>query len=349
MRLRGTGIGSIYFGIGNTGKPNPSSAFVEVLEDGSVVVLCGAADMGQGSTTTLAQIVASELGVPVAQVAVTTADTAVTPEAGVSSASRQTFISGNACRLAAAQARETLLDEAAARLFCESKRQLEMLEGIIQVKDDPDNQITVVDAVASCRAKGQLVLGSGTFNPPTTDLDPQTGQGIPYGTYAYGTQVVDVAVDTETGEVTILGVRAVHDVGRAVNPQSAEGQIEGGVAMGCGYATMEEVVVEQGRVRTRTFVEYAIPTSLDVPPIEPVLVEEPSPIGPFGAKGLGEPPTCATAAAVLNAVYDATGVRMKRLPLTAENVFLALEEAGYQDGTPPAGLAERAAARRERD
>ncbi|MBU2602029.1 MAG: molybdopterin-dependent oxidoreductase [Actinobacteria bacterium] len=335
MILRGVGIGSIYFGIGNTGKPNPSSAFVEVLEDGSVSVLCGAADMGQGSTTTLAQIVASELSVSVDRVVMTTADTGTTPDSGVSSASRQTYASGNACRLAAAQARETLLDEAARTLFCESRNQLVLEDGVIRVMGDPHQRLSVADVVAACRAKGQLVVSSAAFNPPTTDLDHETGQGTPYATYAFGTQTVEVEVDTETGEVTILSVRAVHDVGRAINPQSAEGQIEGGVAMGCGYATMEEVVVEKGNVHTRTFVEYSIPTALDVPPIEPVLVEEPAPSGPFGAKGLGEPPTCATAAAVLNAVYAATGVRMTRLPLTAENVYLALGAAGYRDGIPP--------------
>jgi len=147
-----------------------------------------------------------------------------------------------------------------------------------------------------------------------------------------------VDVDTETGEVTVLRVRAAHDVGRAINPQSAEGQIEGGVAMGCGYATMEEVVVESGHVLTKTFVEYSIPTFLDVPRIEPILIEEPASSGPYGAKGLGEPPVCCTPAAILNAVFDATGVRMTRLPLSAENVYLALQAVGYRDGQPPDGL-----------
>jgi len=341
MRLRGKGIGSSHYGIGNTGMANPSSAFVEVNEDGSVSVLCGAADMGQGLKTTLAQIVATAIGVPVGRVAVAVADTAATPNAGISSASRQTYISGNACLAAADQVRQALISEAAVLLGVTATNELTIEDGHIVVADEPGRSVALETVAAACRANGVLLVGSGMFNPATVALDPHNGQGEPYGTYAFGAHVAEVEVDTETGEVSVLRVRAAHDVGRVVNPQSAQGQIEGGVAMACGYATMEEVVVESGHAMTKSFVEYSIPTFLDVPAIEAVLVEEPSPTGPFGAKGLGEPPVCCAPAAILNAVYDATGVRMTRLPLSAENVYLALHEAGYRDGRPPADLAAR--------
>ncbi len=326
MMVRGRGTATIYYGIGNTGMPNPSSAFVEVMEDGSVSVLCGAADMGQGSTTVLAQIVATDFGIPLHRVHVTTADTGSTPEAGVSSASRQTYVSGNACRAASAQAKQVLLDRAV-ELLDEPADNLIVADGVVTVANDPDRSVPVPEVALACRKAGRLSVGSGTFNPPTGDLDRETGQGDAYGTFAFATHVAEVEVDTETGEVTVLGLWAAHDVGTAINPQAAEGQIEGGVAIGLGYATMEEVVVEEGHIRTRTFSDYMIPTALDVPPIYSLLVEEPTPSGPYGAKGLGEPPTVAAAAAIANAVYDAIGVRIMELPLTAERVYLAMLSA----------------------
>ncbi|MCZ7662885.1 MAG: molybdopterin-dependent oxidoreductase [Thermoleophilia bacterium] len=325
MKKRGFGIASIYYGIGNTGLPNPASVFLEVLEDGSVCVLCGASDMGQGSSTTLAQIVATGLGVPVETVRVTTADSDVTPDAGVSSGTRQTYVSGNAACVAASQAGEIVGQIAAEEFFYDVPvDEIRTEEGLVFPDNDRDAAVSFRDVVAAGRAAGQLIVGSGRFNPQNGKLDPETGQGEPYGAYAFGTQLAEVEVDTETGEVTVLRLRAAHDLGTAVNPQSAEGQIEGGVSMGLGYATMEEVLVEEGRLRTRSFTEYLIPTTLDMPVIEPVLVEEWEESGPFGAKGLGEPPACATAAAILNAIYDAVGVRLDSLPATAEAVYLAL-------------------------
>ena len=329
MKKRGVGMATFHYGIGNTGKPNPSSAFVEILEDAGVLLLCGAADMGQGSSTTLAQIVATELAVPLDRVTVRTADTLFTPEAGVSSGTRQTYVSGNACLAAARQAKETILAAAAKGFFrTRSVDDLELRDGYVAVAGYPAERCPVAEVVGWCRGRGQLIVGSGSFNPKNGALDEETGQGEPYGAYAFGTQVAEVEVDTETGEITVLGVTAAHDLGAAVNPQSAEGQIQGGVAMGLGYATMEEVLTQGGTVLTPSLAEYMIPTALDVPAIETVLVEDADPSGPFGAKGIGEPPACPTAAAVANAVYDAVGVRMTELPITAERVFLALAASG---------------------
>lgn len=326
MKKRGIGMACMYFGMGNTGKPNPSSAFVEVLEDGTCVVMCGAADIGQGSNTTLSIIAAEELGVRVEDVVITTADTQVTPEAGVSSASRQTYVSGNAVKAAAYQAKQILLKEAASvEHLGEPPENLRAAGGYIYAADEPEKRVSIAEIAASCRAKGQLVVGSGYFSPAYKPLDEETGAGIPYATYSYGTQIVEVEVDTETGEVEILRVIAAHDPGRAINPQGVEGQIEGGCAMGVGFALMEEVVVENGVIQTPSFAEYLIPTALDVPPIEPIIVEALEPTGPYGAKGIGEPATVPTAA-VINAIYNATGVRIKELPLVPEKVFFALRQ-----------------------
>jgi CO/xanthine dehydrogenase Mo-binding subunit len=327
MKKRGRGIASIYFGMGNTAKPNPSSAYIELLEDGSCVVLCGAADIGQGSDTALAQIAAETLGLSPERVRIKSADTLVTPEAGMSSASRQTYVSGNAVRLAAEQIRNLLLKEASYEME-ENLDDLVIRNNHIVVKGSPERYLKVEEICQKLRARGVLVNGMGSFTPQTPEmLDPETGAGIPYGAYSYATQMVEVEVDTETGEFEILWVVAAHDVGRAINPMGIESQIEGGVAMGLGYAIMEEIAWDgEGRLLTENFKTYLIPTSIDTPPVTSIIVEEPDPSGPFGAKGTGEPPACPTAAALINAIYDAVGVNITSLPVTAEKVYQGLKE-----------------------
>jgi CO/xanthine dehydrogenase Mo-binding subunit len=329
MKKKGRGFACIYFGMGNTAKPNPSSAYMELMEDGSCIVRCGAADLGQGSDTALIQIAAETLGLPVENVSIKSADTLVTPEAGVSSASRQTYVSGNAVRLAGEQIREILFRHVANELEALFE-DLVVKEGRIYVEGSPGVFRKVEDTCRELRAQGVLTTGSGTFTPPTPEaLDLETGAGIPYGAYSYATQMIEVEVDTETGQFDILRVVAAHDVGRAVNPMCIEGQIEGGVVMGLGYAVMEEIVWrDDGRLLTSDFSTYLLPTALDTPQIESIIVEEAEPSGPYGAKGTGEPPACPTAAALINAIYDATGVNITSLPVTAEKIYLALNAAG---------------------
>jgi len=325
MKVRGKGIACMYFGMGNTGKPNPSSAFVELLEDGTANVLCGAADIGQGSNTTFSQIAAQELGIPLEGISIISADSAVTPESGVSSASRQTYISGNAVRLAAQDARAQLFVYAAEMLNVSSKR-LSSKDGYIYLLDRPDHRVSVGEVVMHCWRKGKVITGTGNFNPGILPLDEETGQGVPYATYSYGTQVAEVELDTETGEVNIIKITAAHDVGKAINPMSVEGQLEGGASMGIGFSLAEEVVLENGRILNPNFHEYLIPTALDMPEFVPIIVEAAEPSGPFGAKGIGEPATVPVAAAVLNAIADAVGARVKELPNTGERVFMALQK-----------------------
>lgn len=320
MKKRGVGVGCMWYGIGNTGLPNPAGAYVDVLDDGSVVVMSGCADIGQGSNTTLSQIAAEELGVYLEDVKIVSADTGVTPDAGATSASRQTYISGNAVRLAAREAKKNILQEASLLLNCPADK-LDIKKRQVYCLEDPQKCIPLTDVIASCRKKGILTLGSGWFNPDTTALDPKTGQGKPYGAYAFATHVAEVEVDTETGVVKVLKIVAAHDVGQAINPLNAEGQIEGGVVIGMGYGLLEEIVLDKGEVKSSSFATYLIPTALDTPEITPILVEDPEPTGPFGAKGLGEPALIPTAAAIANAVYNAVGVRITELPITPERLL----------------------------
>lgn len=325
MKKRGYGIANMWYGIGNTANHNPSGAFVDILDDGTVIVLTGAADIGQGSSTILAQIAAETVGVCLEDVVVVSADTGVTPDAGASSASRQTYVSGNAVRLAAEKAREQIIAKAAEALNIPIDT-VSLKNGEVWNGNIPSG-LTVREMVAKCRSEGTLTLGHGSFNPATTKLDPETGQGIPFATYAFATQVAEVIVDTETGLVEVTKIVAAHDVGKAINPQSVEGQIEGGCAMGVGYALVEEVIVKDGEIINPEMSTYLIPTSMDVPEVYTIIIEEPEVSGPYGAKGVGEPALVPTAAAIANAVTDALGVRIYDLPLTPERVVASIKAA----------------------
>jgi CO/xanthine dehydrogenase Mo-binding subunit len=327
MKLRGKGIACFFYGMGNTGKPNPASAYVELMQDGSANIFCGVADIGQGSSTVMTQIAAQELGIPFEMVTMTSADTGVTPEAGVTSACRQTFISGNAVRLAAKDAKEQLFAEAA-KILSAGTEKLAAQNGYIYVENYPERKTTVGEVVAKLYKAGKVVIGRASFNPPIVPLDDETGQGVPYGVYTYGTMVSEVEVDTETGQVNVLKITAAQDAGKAINPLNVEGQIEGGIAIGLGFCLSEEIFLEKGLIKNPNFNEYLLPTALDMPDIDPIIVECPEPIGPFGANGVGEPSNVPVAASILNAIADAVGCRVKELPCTAERLFNVLQQGG---------------------
>lgn len=324
MKKRGWGLGCMWYGIGNTGMPNPSGAFVDILDDATVVLLTGCADIGQGSNTVLAQIVAEELGVELDKISVISADTWVTPDGGATSASRQTYISGNAVKKAAEAAKKPLLEKAASLLKV-PESEIEFRGCKVFPRFDPNCALPMKNVIQECRREGRLTLGHGSFNPLTTGLDEE-GQGNPYATYAFATQWAEVEVDTETGEVTVLKIVASHDVGRAINPKMIEGQIEGGCLMGLGYALMEEIITDKGTILNPGLSNYLIPTIADVPEIISLITEDEEDTGPFGAKGVGEPPLIPTAPAILNAVSNALGIRFTELPLTPEKILSALEE-----------------------
>ncbi len=319
-RRRGAGVACMWYGCGNTSMSNPSSMRVTLSRSGRVLFRNGAQDIGQGSSTIMLQIMAEALGLPMGRIDMVIGDTDLTEDAGKSSASRQTFVSGRAAQLSGADLRAKLLalvnagPDAAIRL------------------DGSEVRITDNDGVEHTVALGRLPVvegddivleGRGYFDPPCTPLD-ENGQGIPYATYGFAAQVAVVEVDLELGTVTPRRIVAAHDVGAAVNPTLVEGQIEGGIAQGIGLALMEEYIPG----RTENLHDYLFPTIGDVPEIECLLVEDPEPLGPWGAKGIGEPALIPTAPAILNAVHHATGVRLRRLPILPHRVREALETRG---------------------
>jgi len=323
MLVKGKGMGCMWYGIGNTGLPNPAAAFVEVHMDGTVTVLAGAADIGQGSDTVFAQIVAETLGVTYDKVFVRSADTGVTPEGGATSASRQTYISGNACHFAALEAKDNIVKVASEILKC-SMEEVVLCENKAFSSNDPENKINYTEIMLGLKGRGLLAIGKGQFNPSASALG-ENMQGIPYATYGFATQIAEVQVNTGTGEIEVLNIIAAHDVGTAVNKSNVEAQIEGGTLMGVGFALSEKVEVNKGYVKNPNFNNYIIQTAQDMPEIYPIIVESYSEEGPFGAKGVGEPALIPAAPAILNAVYDAIGIRFTKLPLTADVVLAAIK------------------------
>jgi len=326
VKRRGRGIACMLYPVGATSYPNPGSAFVKVNPDGTAVVFAGATDVGQGSTTVLAQIAAEALGVEFAAITMVTADTEHTPYDFGSVASRVTYVVGNAVRQAAHQAKQVFL-AAAAEVLKLDVSGLDSAAGWVYAKGFPERRLPVAEAAARAYAlSGRPPLGASTFNAATTFLDPETGHGKPYPCYVFATQIAEVEVDTETGEVVVVSIAAAHDCGRAVNPLLVEGQIEGGIAQGLGYGLLEEMVLEEGKVKNDQLVDYVIPTMCDMPEMRLAIVEEPEPTGPYGAKGIGEPSLLPTAPAILNAIYDAVGVRIRELPATPGKILAALQD-----------------------
>ncbi len=305
-----------------------SRAWVGVEMDGTVVIRCGAPDIGAGQVNSLCQIAAELLGVPLHNVTVYSTDSAVTPLAGTSTATRQLYMSGSAVFQASNAVREVLLDRAS-KHFEERPEDLDLADSMVFVKEDPKQSMSLKDLVARCASEGLALSNLALFTAPFTDgIDPETGQGDVYPDFTFGTQAVEVAVDTETGEITLLKSVACHDIGRAINPAAVVGQIAGGSHQGLGYALLEDFIVENGVTKTPSLAEYLIPTILDFPTTEVIILESGSGVGPFGAKGIGEPSLTPAAPAVANAVADAIGVRIHELPLTPQRVLEALERKG---------------------
>jgi 4-hydroxybenzoyl-CoA reductase alpha subunit len=325
---RGVGMASLIH-VGGGARIYPSDgcgSTVKVDDFGKVTLISGSTDMGQGADTVMAQIVAEELGVPVENVSVINTDTDITPWDVGAHASRTTFVAGNAARVAAADAKRQILEGAAENLG-EEVENLDIREGKIFRKGEPEEWIPFAKMVRGkhFRPDGDVILARGWYEPPTEKQDKEFRGNIS-AAYGFAAQAVEVEVDTETGEVRVLKIAAAHDVGRAINPMAVEGQIHGGVSMGLGYGLYEELVVQEGQVLNPNFADYSLPTVLDMPEIECIIVETDDPEGPFGAKGMAEPACIPTAPAIANAVYDAVGVRIRDLPITPEKVLKALKE-----------------------
>jgi CO/xanthine dehydrogenase Mo-binding subunit len=262
------------------------------------------------------------LNVPLPQVDLVRGDTDLTRDTGSCTGSRVTFYVGNAVRLASG-ALERAIIEAAARELEAPTDILEIRDGHVVAREAPGRRIALAELARRVEARGARLREGGTWDPETCPLDPATGLGRPYATYASATQVAEVEVNVRTGVVRVRRVVAAHDVGKVLNPVGARGQVEGAVVMGIGFALTEEFVPGV----TRGFASYRIPTTHDVPEVRAIFIERSDPKGPFGAKGLGECALIPTAPAIVNAIADATGVRLTRLPATRERVLHALAEA----------------------
>ncbi len=289
---------------------------LKIDSDASISVEAGLAEMGQGIKTVLAQVVAEELGAPIERITIHPYDTSRVPDSGPTVASRATIVGGGAARDAAIKMRNILLEA----IKEEEKTEKVWFEDGFYVTEKRKYSFEEAVNIAVRRGRGLNVVG--WFKAPAINWDEEKGQGTPYFTYVYGAQAAYVEVDTETGKVRVLKVAAAHEVGRAINPAMAKGQIYGGVAMALGYGLLEEFEVDEGVPLVSNFDDYNIPSSLDVPEVTAILVENPDPDGPFGAKSLGEPTNELLAPAIANAIYHATGKRLRELPLSLEMVLL---------------------------
>jgi CO/xanthine dehydrogenase Mo-binding subunit len=302
----GAGIACMWYGCGNTSLSNPSRMRVVLQRDGTLTLFNGAVDIGQGSTTAIAQICADAAGFPLHDFRFVVGDTALTHDAGKTSASRQTFVSGRAAYEAGRALRRRLLPLANAG----QDARFALRDGRLIVHDLAGER--AVELAEDIEAEGR-------YDPPTTALDAD-GQGIPYATYGFAAQIALVRVDTALGMTKVEAIVAAQDVGRAINPTLTIGQIHGGIAQGLGMALMEEF----NPGRTENLHDYLIPTVGDVPEIKVHLIEDPEPEGPFGAKGVGEPALVPTAPAILSAIRHATGVTMRQVPVLPHRLWEAL-------------------------
>lgn len=319
---RGVGIGCMWYGCGNTSMSNPSTMRVTVDADGVFTLYNGAVDIGQGSYTIMPQICADALGIPVSQLRQVVGDTDLTFDAGKTSASRQTLVSGRASQAAGAALRAEILRH------CNAGEDAAIAaKGPVLEVTENDGSVRTLDLTGLPKAPDGAVLeGIGTYDPPTTALDAD-GQGIPYVSFGFAAQIAEVSVDIELGTVKVLRMAAAHDVGKAVNPMLVEGQIHGGIAQGLGLALMEEYLPG----RTENLHDYLIPTFGDMPEIECFLIEAEDPEGPFGAKGIGEPALIPTPPAILGGIRHASGARVTQVPALPHRVLQAIKEARPND------------------
>lgn len=318
-----SGGGSRYYGY------NATDAFVKISEDGRITVITPAVEIGQGASTAMAQIAAEVLGVDVNRISVYNADTFLTPYDLGAFGSRTTFVCGNAVKDAAEDARREILAVAAEMLQTESV-QLDIHDSCIWQGSEAKLSFDTVVQYAF-EKKGRPLAGRGRYSDPKASGTALTGDDtIP--TYAFACQVAEVEVDMETGNVKVLKVTAAHDTGRTINPVMAAGQVEGAILQGLGYALTEELKTIEGRILNASFTDYKTYRSQDAPEIEVILVESNDPAGPFGAKGIGEPGLVPTPAAVANAIYHATGIRVKSLPMTPDRLLNEFRKAAINNG-----------------
>lgn len=331
MKKRGVGMATIMFGFGyGEGFPDHSVATLKIKSDGRIELKTALADVGQGAYTLVSQIVGEILAVSMDQIDLVTGDTAIMRNSGSTSATRQTYFTGNAVKNVA-ETLKSLIYDLGVRVTGRTYPELYLQDGHLIPHGAYDQKLSYGELAQIAAMKGEKLEAEAAFFPITTPPD-ENGQGEKvYVAYTFVTQIAEVEVDTNTGQVEVLRVVTTPDVGQAIHPQNVEGQIEGGTAMGMGMALMEKVQFsEEGQLLNHDLSTYLIPTALDVPRMETVLVEAEEPSGPFGAKGIGEPACIATTPAVINAIYNACGVRIKDLPATPEKILRELKKKSQQ-------------------
>lgn len=304
------------------------AGIIRIGSDSRITLYHGESDMGQGQKTTFAQIAAERLGVPLEMVHVAKVDTDICPFGLGSFATRGTLMGGNGVLAAADEAFDQLAEVAAEMLEADIK-DIKCRKGKFFVHGSPEKNLLFKDvaAQATFNRHGAPLVATGFWKPPTVMPDPETKYGNISPAYPFACQIAEVEVDPKTGQVTVTNIVAAHDVGRAINPMATEGQIRGGITQGLGWALMEDMVYKNGKLINPDFVDYIVPSALDVPDIAPILVETIEPNGPYGAKGIGEPALNPIMAAITNAIYNATGVRVKELPVSSEQILAGLKKA----------------------
>lgn len=318
-------MAAAWYGIARTAAMDQAGAWAEIDDGGTAKIVTGVTEIGEGILTVLAQVAAEELGVKPENVMIGENDTSRSPEAAHAGATRQTYMIGNAVALACRQAKNKLFTQIAKEWNVDIQT-LKAHDGEIW-SEGTNYRIPMGEAIKICKKKyGVVPVGGENYTSHHTGLHPEDGSGKPWQAYVFGGQVAEVEVDTATGEVQLLGIWACHDVGRAINPKGVEGQVEGGVVQAVGQALMENFELDNGKTSSGNLAKYILPTSLDVPKVKTKIVEDPDPLSPLGAKGIGEPAMVPTAPAIMNAIYDAVGVRIKSLPATPEKILSALRE-----------------------
>jgi len=328
-KVRGTGIAAVNYPTGMNLGGDPSQALIHATTTGNFVISLSSTDLGQGLKTVIAQIGAETLGVPFESVWIDTADTDTGPHCMGTFASRATHRVGNAVVQAAQEARMVMMEVAADELEANPDDLETDGEGNIRVKGSPDRSVAVINVALAAHFKyGKSISGRGISMKPKSDVDPDTGKMDPDSTEAHACTVAQVEVDTETGMVTVLSLKSAYEIGRQVNPELVKSQIGGGSFMGMAHALYETTAPYYPALDHAPidFSEYLIPGPAEAPEIESVVLEYPSSTGPYGVKGLGEMTANSPIPAIVNAIYNAIGVRMTDLPVTPEKILRALEE-----------------------
>lgn len=327
-KVRGTGIAAVNYPTGMNLGGDPSQALIHSTTTGTFVISLASTDLGQGLKTVIAQIAAETLGLPFENVLIDTGDTDTGPHCMGTFASRATHRVGNAVIQAAEEARQVMLEVAGDELEVSPEDLETDGKGNIHVKGMPDRSINIINLALAAHFKhGRTISGRGMYMKPKSDVDPETGAMDPDSTEAHACTVAEVEVDTETGEVTVLSIKSAYEVGQQVNPALVEGQIRGGAWMGMSHALYETTAPYYPAIdhAPSGFSEYLMPGPADLPQIESVVLEIPSKNGPYGVKGVGEMTANSPIPAIVNAIYNACGVRITELPVTPEKVLQGLE------------------------